>query len=134
VIRIPELFVEPPKLLAKAKQFGFCVVLVHRKQVDALLDSPEWNRTILRAELGPPVTLASLQKTLKSDPAAPLGAGLSAAAGADESLSGDRSGIAFARSASAAGRSRITSQQVSGRGSALVVRSGGPVDRRGGRR
>jgi len=95
-IRIPDLFVEPPKLLARAKEFGFCVVLVHRKQVVALLDSPEWNRTILRVELGPPVTLASLQKTLKSDPAAPLGAGLSAAAGARRIVIGviDQ-GIAF---------------------------------------
>jgi hypothetical protein len=39
----------------QSQEFGFCVVLVHRKQVDALLDSPS-GTTILRAELGPPVT------------------------------------------------------------------------------
>jgi hypothetical protein len=96
LIRIPELFREPPKLLGRAKEFRFCVVLVHRDRVSALLESPEWKQTILRAELGPPVNLAGLEKGQKSDATVTPGAGLTASAGSRRVVIGliDQ-GIAF---------------------------------------
>jgi hypothetical protein len=59
-IRIPELFSGSIGILKGAKQFVYCVVFLHRKVAPGLLASAEWGQTILRAELGPPVTLGEL--------------------------------------------------------------------------
>jgi len=57
IIRIPELFSGTNGVLKDAKDFLYCAVFLQRERALALLGSAEWKQTILRAELGPPVTL-----------------------------------------------------------------------------
>jgi len=56
-IRIPELFAGRSGVLKDAKDFLYCAIFLQREKAPALLRSAEWKQTILRAELGPPVTL-----------------------------------------------------------------------------
>jgi hypothetical protein len=57
-IRIPDLLTNKAGILSAAKDFCLCAVLIHQDRAAAFLESPGWRRTILRAEVGPPVRLA----------------------------------------------------------------------------
>jgi hypothetical protein len=94
VLRIPELFTKPPELLAGAKDFHFCVVFVHRKQLENLIQTPEWNQTILRAEIGPPVDLPLLPKPPAQN--APTGPGVAPTSSQRVVIAVIDQGIAFA--------------------------------------
>ena len=48
-----------PPVLKVERKFNFCVLLLHRKSAAALCRSGPWQRTILRAQLGPPIDLPS---------------------------------------------------------------------------
>ena len=57
---IPDVFSTPPALLKRAFEFNFCIGLI-RRDVDVvreLIGADGWKRTVLRAELGPPVDSA----------------------------------------------------------------------------
>lgn len=51
---VPPIFKDLPRVLQK-KPFPFCTLLVDRDFLNRMVLDPGWNRTILRAEVGPPL-------------------------------------------------------------------------------
>ena len=56
-VRVPDLFLKPPQVIAKAKSFDFCVLYVAEKDADTVTRSAGWSQTILSMSLSPPVNL-----------------------------------------------------------------------------
>jgi hypothetical protein len=54
-VNVPPIFKDPPSILER-KPFPFCTLLVDRKFLKLIADDAGWNRTILRAEVGPPLS------------------------------------------------------------------------------
>jgi hypothetical protein len=54
-VNVPPIFKSPPTVLQK-KPFPFCTLLVDRDFLKRLVLDPGWNRTILQAEVGPPLS------------------------------------------------------------------------------
>jgi len=94
ILHVPELFTKPTELLAMAKNFHFCVVFVRRDQLEKLIQTPEWNQTILRAEIGPPVDLPHLPKPPAQN--APAGPGVAPTGSQRVVIGVIDQGIAFA--------------------------------------
>lgn len=53
-VNVPSIFKNPPSVLEN-KPFPFCTLLVDRDFLSQLVLDPGWNRTILQAEVGPPL-------------------------------------------------------------------------------
>lgn len=58
---VPEVFSKLPSVLAKSKELTFCVVLVKRDEavLRKFTETDPWRRTVLRANLGPPINFPS---------------------------------------------------------------------------
>ena len=54
-VNVPPIFKDPPRILQK-KAFPFCTLLVDRDFLKRIVLDPGWNRTILQAEVGPPLS------------------------------------------------------------------------------
>lgn len=54
-VDVPPIFKSPPAVLQK-KAFPFCTLLVDRDFLRRIVLDPGWNRTILQAEVGPPLS------------------------------------------------------------------------------
>ena len=54
-VNVPPIFKDPPRVLQK-KTFPFCTLLVDRDFLKRIVLDPGWNRTILQAEVGPPLS------------------------------------------------------------------------------
>ena len=54
-VNVPPIFKDPPSIL-QGKSFPFCTLLVDREFLERIADDAGWNRTILRAEVGPPLS------------------------------------------------------------------------------
>ena len=54
-VRVPPIFKDPPSVLQK-KPFPFCTLLVDRKFLSRIVLDKGWHRTILQAEVGPPLS------------------------------------------------------------------------------
>ena len=54
-VNVPPIFKSPPSVLEK-KPFPFCTLLVDRKFLSRIVLDAGWNRTILQAEVGPPLS------------------------------------------------------------------------------
>lgn len=54
-VSVPAIFKKPPNVL-RGKPFPFCTLLVDRKFLGRLVLDRGWNRTILQAEVGPPLS------------------------------------------------------------------------------
>lgn len=54
-VNVPTIFKDPPVVLQR-KPFPFCTLLVDRDFLSRIVLDPGWNRTILQAEVGPPLS------------------------------------------------------------------------------
>lgn len=54
-VNVPTIFKNPPVVLQR-KPFPFCTLLVDRDFLERIARDAGWNRTILRAEVGPPLS------------------------------------------------------------------------------
>ena len=54
-VDVPPIFKDPPSVLQR-KPFPFCTLLVDREFLGRIVLDPGWNRTILQAEVGPPLS------------------------------------------------------------------------------
>ncbi len=54
-VNVPAIFKKPPSAL-RSKAFPFCTLLVDREFLSRIVLDPGWNRTILQAEVGPPLS------------------------------------------------------------------------------
>ena len=66
-VSVPPVFKDPPKVLQK-KPFPFCTLLVHRDFLSRIVLDKGWNRTILQAEVGPPVSDEAARDFVRAQP------------------------------------------------------------------
>lgn len=56
-VKVPWTFLHPPAVLAATPEFNYCVLLVRHEAISTVIRTPEWEKIIMRADLGPRIFL-----------------------------------------------------------------------------
>lgn len=67
-VTVPDLFLDPPSVIANDPNFNYCILLVRHLSMSALARTTEWEDVILRADLGPPIFVPHAPKRGKPAP------------------------------------------------------------------